>query len=293
MKELLVIADQEGGKNTALIRALALQQATSAKITVLGFCYADIHKLAGTAYAKLSRNALQKTLIKQRETEIDQVLKDLKAPSKNIKVDIQWSKHVATDIIEHCKKRPVDLVIKTGHKTGNRLYTSTDWQLLRECPAPVMISASKSWKKKPTIIASVDLATETASKSKLNHLVMQQAKKMADATSATVKACFVITIPHVLVDMDIVDSRVYVKNKKEKLKPIIDAFCDQHELTKDQMIIRQGKPEKVIPSLASKLKAEAVVIGTVGRKGVKGKLLGNTVEGILHNLYTDVIAIKS
>ncbi|MCZ0867035.1 universal stress protein [Dasania sp. GY-19] len=292
MKELLVIADQQGGKNTALIRALAIQQTTAAKITVLGFCFADIHNLAGTPYAKLSRNALQKQLVKQRTEQLQQTLKELKAPSKNIKVEIQWSKNIASAIIAHCEQQTVDLVLKTGNKTGNFLYTSTDWQLLRKCPAPVMISASKSWKKKANIIAAVDLATETASKSKLNDLVMQQAKAMAAATGASLHVCFVITLPQPLVDMDIIDSSVYAKNKKAKLQPAITAFCERHELSKEQLIIRQGKPNKIIPSLASKLKAEAVVIGTVGRKGVKGKLLGNTVESILENLRTDIIAVK-
>ncbi|WP_019531083.1 universal stress protein [Dasania marina] len=292
MKELLVIADPQGGKNTALIRALAIQQTTAAKITVFGFCFADIHNLAGTPYANLSRNALQKKLLQQRKEQVEKTLKELKAPSKNIKVETLWCKHIASAIVAHCQQQPIDLVIKTGNKTGHRLYTSTDWQLLRECPAPVMITASKSWKKKPTVIAAVDLATATASKSKLNHLVMQQAKQLAAATGAKVQACFVITVPQALVDMDIVDASVYVKNKKQKLQQVIADFCAQHELSKEQFIVRQGKPEKIIPSLASKLKAEAVVIGTVGRKGVKGKLLGNTVEAILQNLYTDVIAVK-
>ena len=38
--------------------------------------------------------------------------------------------------------------------------------------------------------------------------------------------------------------------------------------------------------------ADVVITGTVGRKGIKGKLMGNTVEGILSRLHTDIIAIK-
>ena len=40
-------------------------------------------------------------------------------------------------------------------------------------------------------------------------------------------------------------------------------------------------PENVIPSTAAKYKAGLVVIGTMGRKGIAGKLMGNTAEKIL------------
>jgi universal stress protein E len=33
-------------------------------------------------------------------------------------------------------------------------------------------------------------------------------------------------------------------------------------------------------------------MGTVGRQGIKAKLLGNTAESVLHHLKTDVLALK-
>ena len=38
--------------------------------------------------------------------------------------------------------------------------------------------------------------------------------------------------------------------------------------------------------------AQIVVMGTVGRKGVKARLIGNTAEKVLAHLKTDVLAIK-
>ena len=292
MKNLLVIADQQGGKNTALTRAIQLQKMTGASITLLGFCYADIHKLEGTEYAKLSRKGLENKLLKTRKEQLEAVVKAQKDQPAKITINTQWSKHIGTAVKALCDKRKFDLVLKSAHKSGSKLHTSTDWQLLRECPAPVMITATKSWKKKARIIASVDLSTKTASKFKLNHEIMTTAKAMAAGLNAEVYACYVIKVPQALVDMDIIDSKTYTKNAKAKLQSVIDDFCAKHELDKEHMIIKQGKPDRVVPSIASKLKADAVITGTVGRKGIKGKLLGNTAESILQNLYTDIIALK-
>ena len=49
---------------------------------------------------------------------------------------------------------------------------------------------------------------------------------------------------------------------------------------------------RVINSRAAKVRAQIVVMGTVGRKGVKARLIGNTAEKVLDHLKTDVLAIK-
>ena len=56
--------------------------------------------------------------------------------------------------------------------------------------------------------------------------------------------------------------------------------------------IKRGPVEKVITSRAAKVRAQVVVMGTVARKGVKARLLGNTAEKVLRHMKTDVLAIK-
>jgi universal stress protein E len=44
--------------------------------------------------------------------------------------------------------------------------------------------------------------------------------------------------------------------------------------------------------MAARQKAGLVVIGTIGRKGLKAKVLGNTAKKILSLLKSDVLALK-
>ena len=48
----------------------------------------------------------------------------------------------------------------------------------------------------------------------------------------------------------------------------------------------------MVVSQAAKVGAQIVVMGTVGRTGVKARLMGNTAEKVLGHLKTDVLAIK-
>lgn len=56
--------------------------------------------------------------------------------------------------------------------------------------------------------------------------------------------------------------------------------------------VEEGLPEEVIPQIAKHIKAELVVLGSIGRTGLSAALLGNTAEHVINQLNCDVLAIK-
>ena len=292
MKHITVIADPAGGKNLALKRALELQQHTGAKITLLGFCYASTGDPADLLAAKLSRSKLERAVKNKCGEELRALLKLHKAEAKKIVLKVLWGKDIARAVISYCQKHPTELLIKSGHRSETWLYEPTDWQLLRECPTPVMITASKSWKRKSRIVAALDFSTSAKTKQRLNDKIIAQAKSLAVSLQEELHIAFALKIPQALVDMDLIDPRKYISDKRRTLQPLIDKFCLKHQLDPKCVHMQQGEPERVIASIASALKADVVVTGTVGRKGLKGKLMGNTAEKILSKLRTDILAVK-
>lgn len=292
MKHVIVIADPAGGNNPALKRALQMQRATRTRITLLGFCYANIGNTTDLALAKLSRKDLEAAVIKRREKELRDTLKKFGVTTRQVRITVMWSKEIKAAITAFCRQQKDAILIKSTSRTHSWLHTSTDWQLIRECPIPVMLSAGKTWKKSPRILAAVDFATTSKSKQRLNDKIVEHARALAKQLDEELHLGFAITVPEVLADLDLINPRQYASEKRKQLAPIIEAFCNRHKLNPANVHLRQGPAEKVIPSIANKLKADLVVTGTVGRKGIRGKLIGNTAEAILANLYTDILTIK-
>lgn len=292
MQPLLVIADINGGNNSALDRAHSIHLKTGAKIILLGFCYVSIGQAKDVSLAKLSRSQLEKKALQQRQQELKQLITKRKIKTSAITIKTQWSKDIAPAIVAFCNKSPVAMVIKSAHRSESFLYTSTDWLLLRKCAAPVMITANKSWKKKTRVVAAIDFATQSKSKIKLNHKIIQQAQSLASALGDSLHIAYALQIPQALADMDLIDGKQYAKEKRKSLKPTIATFCQQYAIDTANVHIKQGPAERVIPSTANALKADVLVVGTTGRKGLKGKLIGNTAEAILTHLQTDILAVK-
>ncbi|MFT6917813.1 MAG: universal stress protein E [Cognaticolwellia sp.] len=84
------------------------------------------------------------------------------------------------------------MVVKTAHRTETFLYTSTDWQLLRECPAPIFIVSDRKWRKSPNVLAAIDLETKRKSKQILNHQIPTAAKEFAKANNAELFVCYTL-----------------------------------------------------------------------------------------------------
>ena len=56
--------------------------------------------------------------------------------------------------------------------------------------------------------------------------------------------------------------------------------------------LAKGWAHEEIPKLAKELNIDAMVMGTVGRIGVPGFIMGNTAETILSQINCSVVAIK-
>ncbi len=291
MKNLVVIADPAGGKNSALKRALEIKEKTNASVTVLAFTHVNVEDPEDLEDAGLTIDDLHAAALEKRHKETASELKKLNVKKNAVSTEVIWSKDVAGDTVEFCKQNNADLVFKSGHRSETFLYTSTDWQLFRQSGIPVMITTGKSWRKKSRVLAAVDFTTRQKTKQKLNDRIVEQARFMADALGDQVHLVYAITAPQALVDLDVIDARSYATQKRKKLQPVVEAFCEKHNLDPGNVHLKVGAPGRIIPSVANSLKADLVVTGTIGRKGVKGKLIGNTAETVLSKLHSDILTV--
>lgn len=206
--------------------------------------------------------------------------------------DVVWEKHIPQWVNKYVADESPAMVIKTGHRSETIFYTPTDWQLLRECQVPFMIAAEQKWRKTPNVLASVDLETKISSKQGLNQKVLKQALQIAEQQNAELYVCYTIPFSPLLRDLGMQYKDELEENAEQKLKPVITQLSEEYGIPVDHFIMHVGQPERVIPSTAAKVKAGTVVMGTVARKGIAGKLMGNTAEKVLKLLKSDVIAIK-
>lgn len=291
MRELLVIADKEGSNQSAFFHALEIAKNTGAKIEFVGFVHAP-----GVDSSEIlsheDKRKVHHTYIDKKQSQIDKFLAGIDIGDVKVRVDVVWEKSFEKWVIARCDQKSFDMVFKSGHRSETFLYTPSDWQLMRHCPEPVMIVGGKEWKEGGVILAALDLGSSNERTLSLNEDILRQSIKLAKATNSEVHACYSIAIPKALADLDLIDPKSYEEKMKFSLDPMIRKLVEEAGLDRNKLHLVSGKPAKEICRISQNIDADVVILGNKTRTSLRGRLLGNTAENVLHKVSSDVVVIK-
>ncbi len=291
MRELLVIADHKGTGNPAFIHALEIARNTNAKIELVGFVHAagvDSSEVLSAA----DKRKVHHRFIDQKQAEIDGFLATQDLEGIRVNVDVVWERSFERWVTARCQQKSFDMILKSGNRSETSSHVPSDWQLMRYCPDPVMIVGQQPWKKGGVILAALDLGSSREEALKLNEEILRYSFILAKATDSEVHACYSIPMPSALLELDFFDSKDYQQKMRENIDPIISKLIKEGGLTKETLHLLSGKPAKEILRVADEVQADVVIMGGKTKPSLRGRLLGNTAEAVLHKVNADVVVVK-
>jgi len=309
-KNILCVVDPEKGNKTALERALTLAEKNNATLTVI-----NVFSGSGINANMFTQNIpddIEASLIDSKNEQLKSFVDTF--PQK---ITIHTKVLVGTpflEIIYEVLRNAYDLVIKTPTKLEwmDRIFGSDDMHLLRKCPCPVWMIDKDSPKSYKNILATIDVNTseeeqEIKANESLNEKIIKMAGSLAVSELANLHIVHAWYVPGEsmlqgsLVRMDQTKILEYAKNIKDIHEKKLDAFIDNissektvelMDFLKPKKHLIKGFPNKVIPEFAKKIDADLVVMGTIGRTGIPGLIIGNTAEDILNQIHCSVLAVK-
>lgn len=289
MKHILVVADPVESEQLAFEKAIKLAKHSVADIHVVVFCHESLKLIEQDE--ELGHLDLKKIVIEHAFNHWQNYL-DGQQLDVSVTFDVVWEKYIHRWVIDHCEQENYDLVVKTGHRSEAFLHTPTDWQLFRESPVPIYSVIADKHDTKKVLLVALDLRTESKPKQQLNERLIEEAFKLSIQMNLRLHCCYVIEFPTLVRDLDLIDVRARSNKIEKAVRSKAEEAFELYGVDNNHLHIKQGKPWQVINSLAVKLKAECVVVGSVGNKGVRGKLIGNTAEKIIHHTRTDLLVIS-
>ena len=288
MGKVLIIADRKG-KGVATPRGLRLAAKLGLDAEVVAFAYEALDKYH---VPRAEQADVKAKLLHDKEQQVQERIARFVQPGQKVSLKVAWEKDIVRWVNKRCASGAYEAVVKTGSRTETLVHSSTDWQLLRECPVPVLIVAEKKWHRTKPVLVALDLGSSVKTKRALNHKVLAAGKLLAEALAVELEIITAVEIPAFLADLDLVDPASYTVEAREEMSPHLRELAEAHDIPEQRFLCKRGPVEKVITSRAAKVRAQIVVMGTVGRTGVKARLLGNTAEKVLRHMKTDVLAIK-
>ncbi|MFQ3172905.1 MAG: universal stress protein E [Oleispira sp.] len=296
IKHILVVLDSEHPEQLAFDRALALASSVKADITILGSCY-EAYCEESSSLEIETKHKIKNALINNRQLWLDSFVGEAKKQGIKISTEVQWQKNLHSAVMASMNTSDFDLVIKgtrPHHSLIDRLFTHSDWSLIRHCQAPVlMVKSSKPWVNN-RILASIDATSHDEGHRLINENILDFAEHLADHLATDLH--LVNSYPMVALAFAMVPEVTAPNNIQkyitEQHKDECDRYSKKYNINDDHIHIIEGDPDDVVELMAKEIEADLVVIGTVAREGFSGVLLGNTAERIIDRVSCDVLVIK-
>ena len=296
-QKILVGTDFSSHSEAALRQAVWLARQSGAQI-VLAHTLPDLRKVVHSASASAKLDLLydegerfHREVRQKSDDHMRRLIASLNAPDLDIRFETLLGEPFV-EIIHAVQQEGFDLVLAgtRGLAAWQQLFVgSTANRLIRKCPASVWIVKAEHVGRPQVILAATDFS-DVSRKAVVDGLWVAQ---QASAGFHLLHVVDSADIPDDLLGR-IPDSSTLLEAIDEQAHRRLDAFLASLDVgsTEIQRHLVRGIPWKVISSLTEQLHIDLIAMGTVGRSGIDGLLLGNTAEKVLSTCDCSILTVK-
>ena len=304
-RNILMVCDEQSAHEAVIGRAIWLAKANAARITLVDVVDAAPGELSRMFAALPGHRArdFESEVLEFHRNRLAGIAAPIKAEGlKTTELVLQGIPFV--EIIRKVLRDGHDLVMKGAAGAdggGSPFFASTDLHLLRKCPCPVWVMKRKRPQQYDLVLAAVDPDPEDEQRDALNRQTMDLATSLARRDGGelhvvnawqldeekTLRHSNFTRLPEEEVDLLVEAKR---RESERKLTELLHHYPEERFAR--QVHLLKGAARDVIPDFARERRADLIVMGTVGRVGIRGLFIGNTAEAILNRVECSVLAVK-
>lgn len=204
----------------------------------------------------------------------------------------------ATAMVQEASRWRADLVLRSHNldRTMPHPAGPVDSQILRRCPVPVWLVTKRQADGERVIVAAVDPEPTDPVRHQLALQVVRAAVTLAAESGATL---------HVVHAWTAYGHQVLASRASRKDLLAYYAACHEQAERRFAALRREaalpdavhchlieGDPHRLLMQKVPQWRTSLLVLGTVGRTGLAGLVIGNTAERILREVTCSVLALK-
>ena len=290
---ILVVLNQKREAAVLLEKAVALAIASDAIIEVVHIIYEGVVDLPVN---EINKNQALKTFIMQSaEAWLEDQLDPIRSKVKAIESATIWNKDKWQGIISAADVGRADLIIKgtdDAETVGLSIRTPEDWNLIRHSKVPVLLVKDDAWVSEPIILAAIEALDE--SQFDLSKRILREAQYLV----SVLKGELAIVVSYPLLEAWVepsdvpIDFELLTGEIEQAVKNNVSKLIAELDIDYKYLYVEEGKPAMRIRKLVEESNAEILVMGSVGRSGLKGLVVGNTSEMIIHYTECDVVVVR-
>jgi universal stress protein E len=296
-RRILVATDFSVHADAAVRQAVWLARLTGASIT-LAHALPDLRRVVHSASTQAKLDLLygegeqfQREVRAKSDARLRKTIADLGATDLDVAFETLLGEPFV-EVTHAVQAEGYDLVLAgtRGLSAWESVFLgSTAKRLVRKCPAGVWIVKAQHTGLPKVVLAPTDFSDVS---------LKAVAKGLWVARQAGAQLHLLHVIDSADVPEDIVshlpEGSSLRREINEEAKTRLVAFLNSLSVDRSriQIHLSWGSPWKEIQRLAKQLSVELIAMGTVGRSGIQGLLLGNTAEKVLGACDCSILTVK-
>jgi universal stress protein E len=299
IKQILAIVDPTATEHPAVDKAALLAEKFNARLELFACDTKAAREMRLSSHVRDNPGA---PLPINFKGELEALATPLRARGLDVTTETACADPLHVGLIDRIRHTNADLVVKDTHhhSLAQRTFlTNTDWQLIRGCPAPLLLTKGGKWAEVPRIVAAVDPGHVNDKPEMLDHWIVEHASLVAQRLNGE------LHVLHVYLPMAIIGAATAVnppmvaaatpeelaleeKNRRE----LVTALVSDYNVAPKNIHLELGGPAQVLPLAAARINADVMTMGAIARSGLKRIFIGSTAEDVLEKLPCDALILK-
>ncbi|PHS06178.1 MAG: hypothetical protein COA78_14585 [Blastopirellula sp.] len=294
---ILVIVDPTVLHDHVIDKAKLFAHRANAKVELLINCsvigressyYTVDIDTANNESPKKGSAELQEFLISELESEFS----SLEIP---VNIELCHEENLPQSILEKIGRSTPNLVLKGTHRHSilrQTLITNTDWQLIRTCSVPLLLTKPHGWHKGGHVVAAVDPMHSSSEQGSLDDQLISAAEyitKILGHPLSVFHAYYYPEFGNQTSGQNSTQSRDMRMSHNRKMYELLS----RHNVDPEFVNIANGDTKTEMMHYLEKAGANILVVGALARSKLERIVVGSTAEKMLDDIPCDLLILKS
>lgn len=279
LKRILAVLDGTDADAVIVSKAVALAHQQGADLELF-LCDAERAYFLLHAYDSTGVEAARRGCIRKARHYLESLRDAVAGAGVPIRVDAVCDSPLFEGIVRKVLRSRCDLVIKNAgsrYPSHRRIWDANDWQLMRACPATLLLSRGKSWQASPRFAAAVDVSSQETAE--LPEEILRTSRLLADGCHGQLEVLYS--------EPCAIESTTHQRHVAA-----LQALTDSAGLSGADIRVLSGAAEEALPDFAAGRGYDAFVMGALTHREDLSSQVGTLTAKLVETLDCDFVLVK-
>ncbi|HXQ30761.1 MAG TPA: universal stress protein [Steroidobacteraceae bacterium] len=303
IKTILVVVDPTVEESAAVAKAAHIARACGARLE-LHICDFSPALDAARYFDPATLAVAVEPVAARHQLHLDSLAEPLRAAGHEVAVSVGFENPLHEGIVHQVSRLHPDLVVKDTHYHGalrRSLFTNTDWYLIRDCPAPLLLTKQFAWHEPVRVAAAVDPNHPGDLGAQLDHDIIDRAAELAAVLGTTPSIVHVFSTLHLIsIDPGMAGAPgaplpldpAVVEALRTLHQTQLDGLAQRHQIAARNAWLVEGIVVYALPEFVAEHGIDVVALGAIARSRLRERVIGSTAERVLDRLPSDLLIVR-